>query len=88
MHGTTCHRCGAGYYGTDSSDPSCLALKQWSPTTLAVPFWYGTYCDLPAWQGELSGAALDITGDRLDFAFSRSDGYGPIDYDLYRMCTQ
>jgi hypothetical protein len=75
------------YYGTDSDDPSCLALKQWSPTSLAVPFWYGTYCGLPAWQGELSGAALDTTGDRLDFAFSRSDGYGPIDYDLYRTCT-
>jgi hypothetical protein len=75
------------YYGSDSSDPSCLALKKWSLTTLDVPFWYGTYCGLPAWQGELSGAALDASGDRLQFAFSRSDGYGPIDYDLYRTCT-
>jgi len=84
----------AFYYGTDVG---CDSLKQWRLSDLAadgtalgqidVAFSYGpTMCGLPAWQGELSRLDLSATGNRLQFAFNRSDGYGPVQYDLWRAC--
>jgi hypothetical protein len=83
----------AFYYGTDVG---CDSLKQWRLTSAAadgsvqgqidISFGGPTSCSLPTWQGELSGFALDATDNRLHFAFSRSDGYGPVVYDLWRVC--
>jgi len=86
------------YYGSsDATDAPCTALKTYALTsgsvasvggTLAVPFYYGAQvgCGLPSWQGELSLVQIDAPGHRLQLSFSTSDGYGPITYDLYRVC--
>ena len=83
--------CVAFYYGTDldcdlkrySIDDATLSGK--ATGTIDIPFWYGeTGCGLPSWQGELSSVALDADLDRLRFDFSRSDGYGPVHFELER----
>jgi hypothetical protein len=86
------------YYGTNNdTDPSCIQERQWrldaivgSDLTVSgqidVPFWYYPGCRLPGWQGVLTGIAFDATSDRMEFSFSRSDGYGPVVYDLWRVC--
>jgi hypothetical protein len=86
----------AFYYGTnDNTDSSCAAMKKWQVTginstgalgTLGVPFWYGTVCGLPTWQGELTAIELDASRNRVQFAFGTDDGYGPVQYDLLRVC--
>ena len=84
----------AFYYGTDDH---CAALHKWRLTNVSIagnvggqidiPFWYGpSGCGLAAWQGELDGIELDASGNRLQLSFNRSDGYGPVNYDLYRLC--
>ena len=86
------------YYG----DSRCTSLEQWrlldvsaagaASGQIDVPF-AGSQepdgslsCDLPAWQGEVSLLIFSVDGNRLRFDFSRSDGYGPIVYDLWRAC--
>jgi hypothetical protein len=87
----------AFYYGTNNdTDPTCVQDRQWrldgisSDLTVSgqidIPFWYYPGCALPAWHGVLSGMAFDATGDRMQFSFETSDGYGPIIYDLWRVC--
>jgi hypothetical protein len=82
------------YYGTESG---CDSLKQWRLTGVAatgdvlgqldVPLSYGpALCGLPTWTGDLFSLVFDASGNRLQFAFRRSDGYGPITYDLWRIC--
>lgn len=80
----------AFYYGTDLDTD----LKTWSLTDLDdngaargkidIAFQYGPSFGLPLWQGVLSGVAVDATHSRLALSFSRSDGYGPVTFDLYR----
>jgi hypothetical protein len=87
----------AFYYG---SDLDC-DLKQWwianvvpaDPTipgvagSINVTFEYPPQaCYLPTWQGDLSNVELNASLTRLQFSFSRSDGYGPVNYDLWRVC--
>lgn len=89
--------CLAFYYGTDDETP----LKQWridSATAsgaasgqIDIPFDDNPYSaegdtySLPAWQGVLSNIERDASGDGLRFDFARSDGYGPVHYDLRRV---
>jgi hypothetical protein len=82
------------YYGTDESD--CAAMRRYRlfdfgtqgvAGAIDIPFPGGSpSCHLPVWQGELSNIAFDAKANRLRLSFSRSDGYGPIDYDLWRVC--
>jgi hypothetical protein len=91
------HTAGASpafYYGSDG--PACSALRNWSLSrldadgyagTIDVAFDYGPgQCGLPAWQGELSQIVMDATASRLRFSFATSDGYGPVRYDMFRVC--
>ncbi|MDB4936729.1 MAG: hypothetical protein JWP87_3701 [Labilithrix sp.] len=81
------------YYGTDLDTP----LKTWTlgdltvlgaaTGTIDIAFDYGMSFGLPAWKGLLHDVAMDTAGNRLALQFSRSDGYGPVVYDLWR-CTQ
>jgi len=83
--------CLAFYYGTDDDTP----LKQWrvDDATLTgnvfgeidIAFDYFPEYGLPAWQGELSHIQRDASGDGLRFEFARSDGYGPVRFDLRRV---
>jgi hypothetical protein len=84
----------AFYYGTDVG---CDPLKEWHLSGVAadgrglgeidIPFSYGSDgCGLPSWQGELSQLVPGSKHNRLRFAFSTSDGYGPIQYDLWLAC--
>jgi hypothetical protein len=82
------------YYG----DPAiCPSLDQWRLLDVAVTgaasgeldvgFSSGApECHLPSWQGLLSQVSFDASGNRLHFDFATSDGYGPIVYDLWRLC--
>jgi len=81
------------YYG-DQTD--CPSFDRWRLNSIGdagvsgqidTPFYYvSCHCYLPAWQGELSSVALNSAGNRLHFSFATSDGYGPIEYDLWRVC--
>ncbi|HKO92743.1 MAG TPA: hypothetical protein VJU61_16425 [Polyangiaceae bacterium] len=84
----------AFYYGTDDDTP----IKQWrvgnapgvTSGEIDIAFDYGTESGaieygLPAWQGELAAIERDASGDGLRFEFSRSDGYGPLRFDLRRV---
>jgi len=88
--------CLAFYYGTDRDTP----LKQWRIESAALngevsgeidiafdngPASQDGQYGLPSWQGKLSHIERDATGDGLRFEFSRSDGYGPVSYDLRRV---
>jgi hypothetical protein len=83
----------AFYYGTDLP---CEDIRTWNLTGVStegveadinIPFDYGADgCGLPAWQGELKNIELDADGLRLQFQFVRSDGYGPVMYDLRQVC--
>jgi hypothetical protein len=42
----------------------------------------------PGWQGILQKVETDASQHRLRFEFERSDGYGPIAYDLQRVQTR
>lgn len=81
----------AFYYGTDDDTP----LKQYRLEdvsslgrvhgTIDIVFDYGgAGYGTAAWQGRLDGIVLDSAGDRLRFEFRRSDGYGPVAFDLWR----
>jgi len=78
------------YYGAPGGD--CLPLDEWSMLTgvsarIDVPFDYGTAgCGLPTWQGKLDAVLFDADGNRAQFQFSTSDGYGPVLYDMWRVC--
>jgi hypothetical protein len=82
--------CTAFYYGSDEDTP----LKQYrvEDATLSgnvfgeidITFKYDDDFGLPGWQGELSHVQRDASGNGLRFQFQRSDGYGPIEYDLRR----
>jgi hypothetical protein len=85
--------CRLFYYGSDEDNP----LRQFrvDDVTLSgnvfgeidVPFEYDDSYGLPSWQGELSQVQPDASGNGLRFLFRRSDGYGPIEYDLRRRPT-
>jgi hypothetical protein len=82
--------CVAFYYGTDDdADIKRYELTGIGPSgafgTIDIAFDYGDVYDLPGWQGELHNARIDATGDRLRFDFFRSDGYGPVAFDLARV---
>jgi len=54
-----------------------------------IAFLYGPgQCAPPAWQGKLSQVAIDASGHRLRFAFTTSDGYGPVDYEMFNVCSK
>jgi hypothetical protein len=84
------------YYGSQAS--SCSTLRQWRlfgvladgvQGELDVPFDYGASlpCELPTWQGVLTRIATNVSSSRLRFDFRTSDGYGPVAYDLWRICA-
>ena len=87
------------YYG---SVDQCNDLRSWelnAVTTsgvsgiLEVPFEYGwngnaIECDLPAWQGEILNIAMDAGRTRLTFEFMTDTGYGPVRYDLRKVCSE
>jgi hypothetical protein len=83
------------YYGSD--DPLCSPLRKWQLFGVSaegvfgaidVAFFYPpSQCDLPVWQGGLSQLATDASGTRLHLAFARSDGYGPVTYDFWKVCA-
>jgi hypothetical protein len=83
--------CTAFYYGSDLESP--LKRYRVADATLSgnvfgeidIAFIYGDEEYLPAWQGELSHIEVDASGHALRFEFARSDGYGPISYDLRRV---
>ena len=81
----------AFYYGTDDDH----AFKQYRLEDVSVlgrvrgeidiVFGYGAGSyDVGAWQGLIQELVLDASGDRLRFEFARSDGYGPVTFDLWR----
>jgi hypothetical protein len=82
--------CRAFYYGTDADSP----LKQYRLNDVGdagralgeidIVDEYGDQFGDVGWQGELHNIEIDATGNRLRFHFWRSDGYGPIRYDLWR----
>lgn len=79
------------YYGeTADCPPQRFALNGLSTTgalgEIDVAFRYETECGLPAWQGVVRTLEVDADAVRLRFDFQRSDGYGPIHYDLRRAC--
>jgi hypothetical protein len=83
----------AFYYGSDldcdlktwllSSAPDNAGVSGQINVTFEYP---PSACYLPAWQGELTSIDLNASWNRLQFSFSTSDGYGPITYDLWRVC--
>jgi hypothetical protein len=82
--------CQAFYYGSDDDTP--IKRYRVEDATLSgnvfgeidIAFAYADEYGLPAWQGELSNIQRDASGNGLRFSFARSDGYGPIEYDLRR----
>ena len=83
--------CLAFYYGSDDDTP--IKRYRVEDATLSgdvfgeidIAFAYGDEYGLPGWQGELSSIQRDASGNGLRFSFARSDGYGPVEYDLRRM---
>jgi hypothetical protein len=83
--------CQVFYYGSDLDSP--LKRYRVGDATLSgnvfgeidIAFIYGDEESLPAWQGELSHIEVDAYGNGLRFEFARSDGYGPLTYDLRRL---
>jgi hypothetical protein len=82
------------YYGSD--DAQCSDLRSFRLTDVQaygvgadidITFHGGSTCYLPAWQGKLTGIAFDASGRRLQFRFATSDGYGPIVYEMWRVCA-
>jgi hypothetical protein len=82
--------CQVFYYGSDDDTP--IKRYRVGDATLSgdvfgeidIAFAYDDEYGLPAWQGELSNLQRDASGNGLRFRFARSDGYGPIEYDLRR----
>jgi hypothetical protein len=78
------------YYGTDlDTDVKTWTLDYVTARGLAygaidIAFQYGATFGLPVWQGQLRDVKIDDVASRLELSFSRSDGYGPIHYDLWR----
>ncbi len=88
---TPTHCCVAFYYGTDLDDPlKAFRLLSTDPEGRAfgeidIVFDYNdSPPGLPSWQGLLQNVEIDATGNRLRFEFKRSDGYGPVRFDLSR----
>ena len=83
--------CTAFYYGSDLD--SSLKRYRVGDATLSgnvfgeldIAFIYGDEEHLAGWQGELSHIEIDASGNGLRFEFARSDGYGPLAYDLRRL---
>jgi len=83
--------CLAFYYGSDDDSP--IKRYRVEDATLSgnvfgeidVAFAYDDEYGLPGWQGELTNIRRDASGNGLRFSFSRSDGYGPVEYDLRRV---
>lgn len=88
---TTEPRFPAFYYGIDDDHP----LKRFRLLDVTayglvrgeidlVFFTSGTPNDLPSWQGLLEELTLDALGNRLQFDFRTSSGYGDVHFDLWR----
>jgi hypothetical protein len=83
--------CIAFYYGTDEDTPiktytiDDATLSGNVTGTINIAFGYDGFFDTPAWQGELSHLELDADGNRAHFDFNRSDGYGPVHFELERV---
>jgi hypothetical protein len=79
------------YYGnTSSCPPQRMQLTKMSTEgaegEIDIAFRYEDECALPGWQGVVKALRVDSDGVRLRFDFARSDGYGPVHYDLWRAC--
>jgi hypothetical protein len=79
------------YYGnTSSCPPQRIQLTTMSSEgaegEIDIAFRYEDECALPGWQGVVKALRVDSDGVRLRFDFARSDGYGPVHYDLWRAC--
>jgi hypothetical protein len=84
----------AFYYGTNLQCP----LQRWRLRSvnadgmdgeIDIAFQYPPEgCYLAGWQGELVRVAFDAGSNRMQFEFRRSDGYGPVLYDLWRVCRR
>jgi hypothetical protein len=82
----------AFYYGTDKD----CAMKRWRPEgahfdgffgEIDIGFDYGqTDCGAPSWQGLFEQVLTNAERTRLRFWFRTGDGYGPVKYDLFRVC--